>query len=420
MEDNIKKAEKLLKDYKGKNYTFGIDCLDSLGNYVKQFGSNTLLIISESQWAKPLKKRVLDILIQNGIERLDEVDTSKPNTPVEDVLSLSKVVNENEPDSILCVGGGSAIDCAKIANILASLDTDAVEPYLGEGEVSKALKKSGKQLYPLVAVQCNAASGSHLSKNAVITFPQSQQKKLISDQVLIPDRSVFDYSTTLSQGRELTIDGALDGFSHSLEVYYGLKDNGLAEDVCLTSINLIVNYLPKLVKNLKSFEYRKAIGLATDLGGYALMLGGTSGPHLNSFSMVDVSTHGRACAILNPYYTVFYAPKIMQKLEKISAIFSDYMEGKIDIDDSRKTGEAVAGAILNFFKSLDFPTKLDDIEGFSEKHINRAINAAKNPQLEMKLKNMSVPLNIENVEKYMKPILLAAKKGDFSLIENLF
>ncbi len=420
MEDNIKKAEKLLKDYKGKNYTFGIDCLDSLGNYVKQFGSSTLLIISESQWAKPLKKRVLDILIQNRIERLDDIDTSKPNTPVKDVLSLSKVVNENEPDSIFCVGGGSAIDCAKIANILASLDIDAIEPYLGEGKVSQALKKSGKKLYPLVAVQCNAASGSHLSKNAVITFPQAKQKKLISDQVLIPDRSVFDYSTTLSQKKELTIDGALDGFSHSLEVYYGLKDNRVAEDVCLTSIALIANYLPKLVKNLKSFEYRKAIGLATDLGGYALMLGGTSGPHLNSFSMVDVSTHGRACAILNPYYTVFYAPKIIAKLEKISGIFSDYMEGEIDTDDSRKTGEAVAAAMLNFFNSLDFPTKLDEIEGFSEKHINRAINAAKNPQLEMKLKNMPVPLNIENVEKYMKPILLAAKEGDFSLIENLF
>ena len=59
---------------------------------------------------------------------------------------------------------------------------------------------------------------------------------------------------------------------------------------------------------------REALGLGTDLGGYAIMVGGTNGPHLNSFSFVDVLAHGRACAILLPYYTVLLAPAIERQL----------------------------------------------------------------------------------------------------------
>ncbi len=60
---------------------------------------------------------------------------------------------------------------------------------------------------------------------------------------------------------------------------------------------------------------REALCLATDLGGYAIMLGGTNGGHLTSFSLVDILTHGRACALMNPYYTVFFAPAVEGPLQ---------------------------------------------------------------------------------------------------------
>ena len=59
------------------------------------------------------------------------------------------------------------------------------------------------------------------------------------------------------------------------------------------------------------------------------------------------------------------------------------------------------------------------ISGFSEDHIQRALEAAKNPQLEMKLKNMPVPLNRDMIDEYMGPVLKAAATGDFSSIKNV-
>ena len=61
----------------------------------------------------------------------------------------------------------------------------------------------------------------------------------------------------------------------------------------------------------------------------------------------------------------------------------------------------------------------NDIEGFTDGNTERAISAAKNPQLEMKLKNMPIPLNVSLLDECMRPILEAAKFGDLSIIKNL-
>ena len=80
-------------------------------------------------------------------------------------------------------------------------------------------------------------------------------------------------------------------------------------------IGLVVKYLPSVPSGTRRIiEARTALGLATDLGGYAIMLGGTNGAHLTSFSLVDILSHGRACAIMNPYYTVFFAPAVEEPL----------------------------------------------------------------------------------------------------------
>ena len=128
------------------------------------------------------------------------------------------------------------------------------------------------------------------------------------DDAIIPDRAVFDYAVTESMPVELTIDGALDGIAHCLEVYLGIAEEKAEEarKIAEVTIELVLKYAPKVLENPKDLVAREALGLATDLGGYAIMVGGTNGAHLTSFSLVDITSHGRACGIMNPYYTVFF------------------------------------------------------------------------------------------------------------------
>jgi len=417
-------AEQLIKDYKKDNYVFGFNCLEHVGTFALQFGREALLIISQRKWANDLREKVFKILKESDINILAISDTSRENSPKEDVFKLADLIKKTKPNSIICVGGGSAIDTAKAANVLAVLDPDNcdLEKFFGEGKVSEELnRRKIDNLYPLIAVQVSAGSGSHISKYSNITDMVLNQKKLIIDNAIIPPRAIFDYTTTVSMPEDLTKDGALDGFSHCLEVYYGYDENNknfrLVEDVCLTGISLIVDYLPELLKNLRDLEKRKMIGLATDLGGYAIMLHGTNGAHLNSFSFVDVLSHGRACAIMNPYYTVFFSNKIENKLKKIALIYKDYLKTDVSSLKGKELGIAVAKAMTNFAQGIGFPTKLEDVKGFTDKHIERAVSAAKDPQLESKLKNMPVSLTSSEVEDYIKPVLMAAKTGNFEIIK---
>jgi len=75
--------------------------------------------------------------------------------------------------------------------------------------------------------------------------------------------------------------------------------------------------------------------------------------------------------------------------------------------------------MVAFSRFLEFPTRLCDVPGVSREHIDRRLAAAKNPQLDMKLRNMPVPLNAGLVDRYMGPILEAAWTGEFGKIRNM-
>jgi len=117
------------------------------------------------------------------------------------------------------------------------------------------------------------------------------------------------------------------------------------------------------------------------------MIGGTNGVHLTSFSLVDILSHGRACAITNPYYTVFFAPAIEKPLKLLGGIYKDAGLTQADMDSlsGRELGIAVAEAMISLSQRINLPVTLGEVEGFTDGHIERAPAAAKDPQLKMKL-----------------------------------
>jgi alcohol dehydrogenase class IV len=330
-----------------------------------------------------------------------------------------------KPDLVVVADGGSGIDACKAAAMLATLGDiePEIDPFFGVGNVTSVCEKSGRTIMPVLAIMMAASSGAHLTKYSNITDPIKGQKKLIVDEAIIPPRCIFDYDVTTSQPLSLTLDGGLDGIAHCLEVYFGAPDDirDRAREIAELGLEIIINGLTQLKKDPTDKEARMLMGLGTDLGGYAIMIGGTSGPHLNSFSLIDVLSHGRACALMNPYYTVFFAPAISDQLKVIAKIYKKYgyIEEDIESLTGRDLGVAVARGMVNFSDFIGFPTCLTESEGVSREHVERCLAAAKDPQLDMKLRNMPVPLNADLVDEYMGPILEAAWDGKFEKIKNM-
>jgi alcohol dehydrogenase len=415
------KAKALITTFKQTSYIHGLGCLGRVGSLSQGLGKKVLLITSLQKRDPQNFKILSDSLEHAGLQIAGHTPTARPNSPREDVFRIQQAILSAEPDMILTASGGSGIDATKAAIVLASLG-GSLDDYFGTGKVTESAASRGKKLLPLVAVQTASGSAAHLTKYSNITDLQTFQKKLIIDEMIVPARSLFDYSLTRSMSPSFTCDGAFDGLSHCLEVYYGAQRELFSkiEEIALTGIALILASIEKAAKNPGDLEVREALGLATDLGGYAIMIGGTNGAHLTSFSLVDVLSHGRACAILNPYYTVFFAPSIQKQLQKLQGLLREYhlIPEPDSSQDGHSLGISVAKGLIALSKRVGYPTTLDAIGGFTAEHITKALQAAKDPQLASKLQNMPIPLTAENLDRFMRPVLEAALTGDFSLIQT--
>ncbi len=417
------KAQVLLHEFKGDTYLHGIHVLSQVGSATAKFGNAAALVRDMFPGSNGYVNIIKESLAAANVELLGEIEGARPNAPREDLARITKELTALKPNVIISFGGGSTVDAAKAAEVLRTLGGD-IEAYFGTGLVTSTIDQTSRKLTPHVAIQTAASSGAHLTKYSNITDLKTGQKKLIVDEAIVPPQPVFDYAVTFGAPPSLTADGALDGVSHSLEVLYGAVGKpyyGRMEEVGRESIDLVVNHLPRVMENPQDAEGREALGLATDLGGYAIMIGGTNGAHLTSFSLVDILSHGRACAIMNPYYTVFFAPAIQEPLKLVGHIFKEagYTNADIDGLSGRALSVAVAEAMIAFEKRIGFPATLGEVPGFSDEHIERALTAARNPQLKMKLENMPVPLTAEMVDDYMGPVLEAAKTGDLARIKNV-
>lgn len=416
-------AQALLREFKGDVYLHGLGVLPQVGAATASLGRRAAFIGCRFPGCDCYMETIRAALRTAGVQIIGETEGAAPNAPREDLARISDFLRRTAPDVIVSFGGGSTIDAVKAAETLRTLG-GTIEDYFGAGLVTAAIQKRGRPLTPHVAIQTAASSAAHLTKYSNITDLQTGQKKLIIDEAIVPARPVFDYETTFDAPAGLTADGALDGISHALEVLYsavGKPEYDRAAAVAQEAISLVVKHLPRVLADPRNPLGREALGLATDLGGYAIMVGGTNGAHLTSFSLVDVLSHGRACGMLNPYWTVFFAPAIEGPLRLVGQIYRDagYIAADLDRLAGRDLGLAVAEGMIAFEAAVGFPTRLADVPGFTEAHIARALAAAKNPQLKSKLENMPVPMTAEMVDDYMGPVLAAAVSGDLTGIRNV-
>ena len=426
MTNSADKAKELIFKFKGDSYIFGMGVLDRIGPMTAQLGKTALLIGPiNAPWFKPILQRVLTYLKDNAVKVLATVQGAEPNSPREDIFRLRDEILRKQPQVIVALDSGSGIDACKSAAVLATFADQQVQldDLMGAGKVTELCQKTSRKVLPVLAAMTAAGTGAHLTKYANVTDMATGQKTVMIDDAIVPPRAVFDYSLTATASPAFTLDGGLDGVSHCLEVYLGAKADQLAdaELVALPGIELILSGLTDITRDPSDLAARERIALGTDLGGLAIMIGGTNGPHLNSFSMVKYLAHGRACALMCPYYTKFFASAVPDRVLKVGQIYKNF--GFIDVAmeslEPTELGHAVAQGMIAFNRSIGFPTTLSEVQGMQRSVLDKALQAAKNPKLQSKLQNMPVALTVQTVDKYMGSVLDAAWTGDLNKIVSM-
>ena len=135
-------ARQLIYEFKADHYHHGLDVLPCVGEAASGLGRRVALVRDKFPGSDRFLEIVHRSLSTAGIELLGELAGAAPNAPREDVARITAEIGSLQPESVISFGGGSTIDAAKAAILLASLG-GSIDDYFGTGLVAQAMESSG-------------------------------------------------------------------------------------------------------------------------------------------------------------------------------------------------------------------------------------------------------------------------------------
>lgn len=271
---------------------FGTNTIDDLGHYGKKFGSRASLIYGGGSLRRSGNyERVVHIL-KNA--QIDFTEISGISHDPDDTLvkSVTEEVITYDPDFIIGIGGGSVIDTAKAASIIATNGGEVKDYWEG--------KKFLKPSIPFIAVTTTSGTGSEVTKNAVITGKGQHFKKSIRSEFMIPNIALVDPSLTVGAPPEVTAATGLDALIQNLEAYTSKNAGPITDTLARRGIELSGKYLLKAFNEPDNLEAREGLSLSSLYGGITLLNAGLGLAHglSHPLGIRFGIPHGKACAIV--------------------------------------------------------------------------------------------------------------------------
>ena len=246
-----------------------------------------------------------------------------PEPDFECVRNIVAFLEENQPEIVLAIGGGSVMDAAKAACLAWQCRMDPRE-LVGVNKASE--KFPGQKFKRVVCVPTTAGTGSEVTPYANIVDAESNVKYIICEKQIIPELALISPDFSVSMPQDLTISTALDAMTHALESFLNIKAesrNPEVENYAISAVKQIVYALPKVLKNPSDHLAREILAAAATLGGMAITNRPTSLPHLCSYSVTGKIPHGLAVALLLcPCWKYYLSePAIQEQTMKLAGLF---------------------------------------------------------------------------------------------------
>jgi alcohol dehydrogenase len=410
-EDAMNKTEmaiKLLRGWKQTDLTFGDGIISKAGETIKRYADSSLIIIGQGAIKN---SGVLDLIARSLAEagvKFEICERVEVNPSQETVYRIAYRLLANNFQSVFAVGGGSVMDAAKAACILASAKEGELQDYYGAGRVSAKIRR----IMPLVLAPTTSGSGSEVTRFSVISDTRQQLKKMIADPAIYAHAALVDPQLTSSAPSHITRVSGLDAMTHLIEGYFNRIEKSIdptAEQRGLLGMSLLFEALPRAIEKPEDGEARKMMSLASVLGGSMFLHGQAGGPHLNSFSWSTVMAHGEATAVMLPYYGAFYAPVIAEKIRTVSDL--------LGVSPSESPANDFAEGLFAFYRKIGFPTALREFPCFSTALIEKAVEDGRNNT--MKLAAMPRPVPVEKSREILNTIIMGAYHGKLEEIVRI-
>ena len=236
-----------------------------------------------------------------SVRVFDEVE---PEPGIATIRAGVALLDQLEPELVIAVGGGSVMDAAKVMRLLhehPEIDLEELMlPFL-DPRKRVAQYPTVQHRVKLVAIPTTAGTGSEVSPGAVISV--DGRKATLVDYSLVPDRAVVDPELTLSLPASITADSGVDALTHALEAVVSIFASPYTDAFCVQAARLILDALPRAVRDGSDLEARTMMANAATLAGLAFSNAflGVNHALAHAVGAEFHIPHGRANAILLPH-----------------------------------------------------------------------------------------------------------------------
>ncbi|MDQ0300361.1 alcohol dehydrogenase class IV [Salibacterium salarium] len=372
----------------------GKDSADKMMDYVPRIKKNVSSVLVLTQ------PGIKDLGLLDGIYKQLDHETISVTTitdvlpePTEDnIEEMYRDIKDKAYDIIIGVGGGSVLDAAKVLSVLKTND-QTVRDMLG----TNLIEQPG---IPTILVPTTAGTGSEVTPNAIVTFPDEELKIGMVSPYLLPDLVILDPMLTLGLPKPITASTGMDAFTHSLESFISNKSNYLSDTFALDSIRLINDSIVESYKNGNNVDAREKMIVGSMYGGMALTSAGTAAVHALAYPLGGKFkiAHGVANAMLLPHVMEFNLDAVTERLSIVAKAIKISDDNEKEQDASEKLIEK----IKEWTKILDIPQDLNEY-GVTEDDIeDLAVAASKITRL---LDNNPKELSIEDMKNIYRRLL---------------
>lgn len=272
------------------------------------------------------------------------------NPTIANVSDGVKAYKENACDSLIVVGGGSAMDAAKMIGACISRPRKSVEKM-------KGILHVGRKLPFLIAVPTTAGTGSETTLAAVIVNEKTHFKYAINDPHLIPNVAILDPTLLVGLPPQVTSTTGMDALTHAVEAFIGHENTKNTKKAAIEAIKLIHDNLKLSYVDGQNLTYRSKMQKASFLAGVAFTRAYVGYVHAIAHSLGGKYNvpHGLANAIILPYVLEAYGRKVYKKL----AIISDELSLCEKSSPNRVKARAFIVWIRNMNRDMNIPDKFD-------------------------------------------------------------
>ncbi|MBN2139934.1 MAG: iron-containing alcohol dehydrogenase [Desulfovibrionaceae bacterium] len=295
-----------MRKFVAPEFVFGKDSSLLAGQYAKNLCVRKALVVSgpiikRSGWTD----RVTDSLAEAGVDAVLFTELS-PNPRDSEVMAGAALYGQEGCDSIVAVGGGSPMDCAKAIGVVSTNKRHVLD-FEGVDNVPRPCP-------PLICIPTTAGTASEVSQFSIILDSKRKVKIAIVSKAMIPDAALIDPVLTTTMDASLTAYTGLDALTHAIEAYVSNASSPVTDLHALQAVRLVSEYLVRAIREPDDLVVRGQMLLASLHAGLAFsnaILGAVHAMAHSLGGLLDLP-HGQCNALLLDQvmdYNFDYAPE---------------------------------------------------------------------------------------------------------------